>query len=206
MNTDTTDTIGLAHGAMAPPDSPTTLGGVARILFAHRSTRVVVLSAIPLLATRIVVGGWSLRDLAAAVGVALAWPMLEWVLHVAMHQPPRTLGRMRIDPELFRAHRRHHREPGVVDDLLLPWPFLTGLAVLAWTLMPALFGIGPGLTAAFVFHLGGLLNGWVHLLTHTRVRPRTRYYAWIRRTHARHHCQDHRRWFAFTGPWLGGFR
>lgn len=58
--------------------------------------------------------------------------------------------------------------------------------------------------AQTVFHVGGFLNGWVHLLTHTRVRPRSRYYAWVRRNHHLHHFKEHRRWFAFTGPWLDG--
>ncbi|MBL4687363.1 MAG: hypothetical protein JKY37_22395 [Nannocystaceae bacterium] len=107
--------------------------------------------------------------------------------------------------------KNEHPEPVFQDGEMwgqhfTPAPFLGALALVAWVLMPAMLGLGPGLSAALAFHVGGLLNGWVHLLTHSRVRPSTRYYAWVRRTHALHHCKDHRRWFAFTGPWLGGWR
>lgn len=202
--TGTPDAIGAPRSPMAPAGSPSTLRGVARVLFAHASTRTILVSGVPLVVARIALGGFGARDAMAVVGVALAWPAFEWVLHVGLHVPPIRVGRWRIDPELCRRHRRHHLHPGVVDDLLLPPRFLAGLAVLGWLGLPLLFGLRPGLTAAAALHIGGVLNGWVHLLTHTRVRPRSRYYAWVRRNHHLHHFKNHRRWFAFTGPWLDG--
>lgn len=198
------DTIGTPRAPMAPPDSPTTRRGVAWVLLRHASTKTILVSAIPLLATRLALGGFGAADGWAALGVAVVWPAFEWALHVGLHLAPFRIGRWRIDPPLCRTHRLHHLYPGVVDYLLLPPRFLAGLAALAWIGMPLLLGLRPGLTAAVMFHVCGLLNGWVHLLTHTRVRPRSRYYAWVRRTHHLHHFKDHRRWFAFTGPWMDG--
>ncbi len=191
---------------MAPEDAPRTRWAVARVLFAHRSTHVILVSLVPLLAVRAMGDRVVLGDLWAVAAVAALWPAMEWGMHVAMHAPPLAIGTWSIDPEVCRAHRRHHEHPGVVDDLLLPPLILAALAVVAWVALPWLLGRGPGWSAAVAFHIGGLLNGWVHLLTHTSVRPRTRYYAWIRKTHTLHHCKDHRRWFSFTGPWLDGWR
>ncbi len=178
---------------------------VARVLFAHRSTHVIVVSLLPLVVARAMAGPASAADLWAVAVVAVLWPAMEWSVHVVMHLPPLQVGPWSIDPQMSRAHRRHHEQPGVVDDLLLPPRVLAGLAIVAWVGLPWLFGRGPGWSAAIAFHLGGLLNGWVHLLSHSRVRPRTRYYAWVRKTHTLHHCKDHRRWFSFTGPWLDGW-
>ena len=199
---ETPDTIEAPRAPMAPAESPTTRLAVAMVLLSHASTKVILASGIPLVIVRLVLGGWSLVDLWAALAVAVLWPGFEWLLHVGLHLAPFSIGSWRIDPEVCRSHRRHHVRPGVVDDILLPPRFLFALAVVAWLELPAMFGWRTGLTAAAVFHVGGLLNGWVHLLTHTRVRPATRYYAWVRRNHHLHHFKDHRRWFAFTGPWL----
>ncbi|MBV1860199.1 MAG: sterol desaturase family protein [Nannocystaceae bacterium] len=191
---------------MAPEDAPRTRWAVARVLFGHRSTHVILVSLLPLVVVRAMAGPVGTADAWAMAIVAALWPALEWVMHVGMHVPPLSVGRWNIDPEICRSHRRHHEHPGIVDDLLLPPLVLAGLALVAWTALPWLAGRGPGWSAAIAFHVGGLLNGWVHLLTHSGVRPHTRYYAWVRKTHTLHHCKDHRRWFSFTGPWLDGWR
>ena len=204
MTVPTPDAIGRPQAPMAPPDSPTTRRGVARRLASHASTKVILASAIPLLAARLWLRGFGYADLVAAVVVATAFPIFERVLHIAMHVPPvRIFGRT-FDPELARSHRRHHVVPGTLDDMLLPPRFLLGLAAIAWLVLPWVLGPRVGWTAGVVFHLGGLLNGWVHLSTHCRVKPRTRYFAWVRRNHHLHHFKDPTRWFSFTGPWLDG--
>jgi hypothetical protein len=202
----TPDQVGAAQGPMAPPDAPTTRRAVALVLLSHGSTRVILASGTALAITRFVLGRPSAADAWAVVAVAIAWPAFEWALHIALHVPPIRIVGVRVDPPLCRRHRRHHVQPGVVDDLLLPPAFLAALAVLAWTLPPLLFGLRTGLSAALAFHAGGLANGWVHLLTHSRVRPWSRYYAWVRRNHHLHHFKDPRRWFAFTGPWMDSLR
>lgn len=191
---------------MAPENAPTTRWAVAQVLARHRSTHVILASLLPLVVVRAMAGSVVVGDVWAVGVVAVLWPAMEWGMHVAMHVPPFSLGRWTVDPHVCRSHRRHHEHPGVVDDLLLPPVILGGLAVVAWVALPWLFGRGPGFSAAVAFHIGGLLNGWVHLLTHSSVRPRTRYYAWIRKTHTLHHCKDRRRWFSFTGPWLDAWR
>ncbi len=189
---------------MAPPDSPTTRRGVARLLVSHASTKVILASAIPLLGARLCLGDFGIADAIAAVVVATAFPVFERVMHVAMHVPPIRIAGRTFDPHLARSHRRHHLVPGTLDDMLLPPRLLGGLAVVAWLVLPLVLGARVGWTAGVVFHLGGLLNGWVHLSTHCRVRPSTRYFAWVRRNHHLHHFKDPTRWFSFTGPWLDG--
>ncbi len=191
---------------MAATDAPSTRRQVARQLFGHVSTHVIVVSLLPLLVARALAGPARWADLVAVAVVVLLWPGLEWAMHVTMHVPPIAIGRWTLDPHVCRSHRRHHERPGVVDDLLLPPVLLAVLALVAWTVLPWVFGRGPGWSAAIAFHLGGLLNGWVHLLTHSHVRPRTRYYRWIRKVHTLHHCKDAGRWFAFTGPWFDAWR
>jgi len=201
---DTPETIESPRAPMAPADAPSTRLGVMMVLLSQTSTKVILVSGIPLVVVRLWLGGWSWSDLWAALVVAVLWPGFEWLLHKGLHLAPFCVGSIRIDPKVCQSHRRHHVRPGVVDDILLPPAFLFALAGVAWLKLPAVFGWRIGLTAAAVFHIGGFLNGWVHLLTHSRVRPASRYYAWVRRNHHLHHFKEHRRWFAFTGPWLDG--
>jgi hypothetical protein len=187
---------------MADPRGPDTLEGVARVYFAHRSTRVILASLIPLVAVRIWLGAWRPWDAGIALITTAAWPFFEWIFHIVIHlRPTRILG-VTFDPLPSREHRLHHVDPTIVDHTLLPPRTLFLIAVASVVGFGLLLGPGLGLTAAICLHLGGLANGWTHLLTHTRYRPRSRFYRWVRRTHTLHHFKNEGYWFAFTGPFV----
>jgi sterol desaturase/sphingolipid hydroxylase (fatty acid hydroxylase superfamily) len=190
------------RGPMAPPDGPDTLAGVARVYFAHKSTLLILASALPLLAFRIYLGDWGLRDLYALAVAAVGWPVFEWVFHVLIHLPPPRIGGRTLDMLPAREHRLHHIDPTIVDHTLMPRGVIVILAALSIGGFWMLLGTPLGLTAALCFHLGGLLNGWVHLLTHMPYAPRSRFFRWVRRTHLLHHFKNERYWFAFTGPFV----
>lgn len=190
------------RGPMADPRAPRTLPGVARVYFAHLSTRIILASLLPLLAARVWLGGWTGRDLGIVAVAVVAWPFFEWVFHVVIHLRPVRLGRFTLDTVAAREHRLHHVDPTVVDHTLLPPSALVVMAALSAVGFPLLLGPRPGLTAAICFHLGGLANGWVHLLTHMPYAPRSRFFRWVRRTHTLHHFKNERYWMAFTGPFV----
>jgi hypothetical protein len=190
------------RGPMAPPDGPTTLAGVARVYFAHRTPRTILASLVPLSALRVYVGQWSPRDFVALLIAVFAWPVFEWVFHWFTHLPPLRIGGRVIDLMPAREHRLHHIDPTIIDHTLLPpgaIVVLGGASVAGFWLW---LGAPLGLTAAICFHLGGLLNGWVHVLTHMPYAPRTRFFRWVRRTHLLHHFKSEHYWFAFTGPFV----
>jgi sterol desaturase/sphingolipid hydroxylase (fatty acid hydroxylase superfamily) len=93
-------------------------------------------------------------------------------------------------------------DPTIVDHTLLPPSALAVMALGSIAGFTWWLGARLGLTAAICFHLGGLANGWVHLLTHMPYAPRTRFFRWVRRTHALHHFKNEGYWFAFTGPFV----
>ncbi len=185
---------------MAAPDSPRTLAGVARWYFAHRCTSFILASMTPLLVLRLFQSNWALADGLIALVAVLAWPFFEYAFHVAIHLPPLRFGAFRLELEAARRHRQHHLDPTRIDDVLLPMDALVFLAVVSIVGFWWLLGWPLGLTAAICFHLGGLANGWVHLLTHSNYSPQGRYYSWVRRSHLLHHFKSDRYWFAFTGP------
>lgn len=192
----------LVRGPMAPPDGPDTLVGVARVYFAHRSTLLILASAVPLTVLRLRLDAWSLRDLYALLIAAVAWPVFEWVFHMLIHLPAPRVGGRELDLLPAREHRLHHIDPTIVDHTLMPPVVIVVLAIVSTLGFWWMLGSPLGLTAAICFHLGGLLNGWVHLLTHMPYTPRGRFFKWVRRTHLLHHFKNERYWFAFTGPFV----
>ena len=144
--------------------------------------------------------------LALVATLALTGPV-EWIIHLyLLHAPPdawvsRTLG-------TGAGHRKHHLDPPDVDYLLLrgvdaavnaaglgvitamwsvPLMWLTGASV-----------IGGFLTGWTLAALGLLHYEWVHLLVHTRYRPRTRYYRTLERRHRLHHFRNEHYWLGVT--------
>lgn len=187
---------------MADPRGPNTLPGVARLYFGHISTRVILASLIPLLLVRIGLGRWRPWDAGILLITVVAWPFFEWVFHVLSHRPPLRVGRITFDSPPAREHRLHHIDPTIVDHVLLPPSALAVMSAGSIAGCWWLLGTHLGITAAICFHLGGLANGWVHLLAHTRYVPRTRFFQWVRRIHTLHHFKDEGYWFGFTGPFV----
>jgi hypothetical protein len=190
-------------------NSPATLRDCVRAFSSYSSPRTLAGIVAVALATRLWLGSWSLADLAIAGGFALFWPLNEWLIHVfILHWRPLQVGGRTLDFHTPKTHRAHHREPWRLDLVLIPlrvysWaPLLIGAAwlALAPTTPQALTGI------AIHFALS-LHYEWVHFLTHTRYRPRSRHYERLWRNHRLHHFKNEHYWYGVTmtsgDRWLG---
>lgn len=179
-----------------------------RMFAASGSARVLAVAAVVLVAARVAFDGAPGRAdlLAVAVTLAITGPV-EWIIHrFLLHAPPdawasRVLG-------TGTGHRRHHLDPPDVDWLLLRWVdaavFVTafGLVTAGWS-VPLMWLTGAPIVAGFLSAwacaaLGLLHYEWVHLLVHTRYRPRTRYYRGLARHHRLHHFRNERYWLGVT--------
>ena len=172
------------------------------------SPRVLAAFFAAFLAARIVVGGWSWRDLAVAAALIAAQPFTEWLIHVfLLHSRPRRLGRITIDLPTARMHRWHHRNPTVLEGVLIPGALIAGFLVpvtvtmwlLSWPL--ALTGgshVGLWLVLMMVSCLLVASYEWCHFLIHTPYRPKSRYYRNIWRSHRLHHFKNEHFWFGVS--------
>ncbi len=157
---------------------------------------------------------WFLRGLSGrprfsdglvGAGVAAFWPMQEWWAHKhLLHMEPSE----RKDPFFARAHRAHHRDPKDLARILLPREVSRGAMPAAFLvfqlLMPtrrmAFTALGTYATMAVVYE-------WTHYLVHTGYKPKSKFFARVRRNHHLHHYRNENNWFGFTIPhvdaWFG---
>ncbi|MEO8600997.1 MAG: sterol desaturase family protein [bacterium] len=186
--------------SLAESDNPQTLREALPVFLRHGSPRIVLAAAGIAVVARLAVGEWSLGDLVAVVGLALYWPIQEWLIHVFIlhYQPVQVFGRS-LDFRVPRKHREHHRRPWEIPILFIPMqsflyslPLLIGLwLMLAPTRAIALTGIAAHLVLAAHYE-------WVHFLVHTRVQPRTALYQRLWRNHRLHHFKNEHYWFGVT--------
>src|SRR5690348_12602144 len=102
-----------------------TLSAAAREFWRHPSPLVLALTFVGAVAARIVVGDWQLTDVVLPVLMVAAFPVLEWIIHVAiLHWRPRTVGPLTMDPLLARKHREHHCDPRKIELIFIPWQSL----------------------------------------------------------------------------------
>lgn len=177
-------------------------------LFAVRgSARVLAAATTILLVARLAVGDWGRGDVIVVVATVAITGPVEWIIHkYLLHAPEnawtsRTLG-------TGIGHRQHHLDPPDIDWLLLRGVdaavFVTAFGAvtagwsipLMWITGSAL--LGPFLTAWTCAALGLLHYEWVHLLVHTRYRPRTPYYRRLARNHRLHHFRNEQYWLGVT--------
>ena len=95
----------------------------ALIFFLKNRTPQLLIAQLLLFAgTRLYLGNFSLSELWLVLGIAVYWPLQEWVLHwQLLHFKPRKIGRFTIDPIASRVHRYHHRHPWVLEPPFCPF-------------------------------------------------------------------------------------
>jgi sterol desaturase/sphingolipid hydroxylase (fatty acid hydroxylase superfamily) len=128
-------------------------------------------------------------------------PFFEWALHrYVLHAPPIPLGAGAVDPGA--AHRGHHLAPDDVAGALLGVRYAlwdgAGVGVLAAAVGTAAVGPAGALPAAATGEAGLLAYEWLHLLSHSGYRPRTRWFRRLRAAHLRHHFRDDRANYGVT--------
>lgn len=178
-------------------------------LFARRGSAQVLAAAVLVLAVaRVLFGGAPGRgDLIAPLTTIAITGTVEWIIHkYLLHAPldswtSRTLG-------TGAGHHQHHLDPNDVDWLLLRGVdaavFVTafGVVTAAWS-VPLMWITGSSvlggfLTAWLCAAIGLLHYEWVHLMVHTRYRPRTRFYKGLARHHRLHHYRNEHYWLGVT--------
>jgi sterol desaturase/sphingolipid hydroxylase (fatty acid hydroxylase superfamily) len=175
------------------------------VFASHPSARAITVAVTTLVAARVGLGEAGRGEVIAPLAtVVLAGPV-EWVVHRDVLHSSRRRSPLR---SLGAGHRRHHEQPGDLRWLLMSAGEAT-LAVLAigvlsaaWSIpLAILVGASPAGTFLTAWASGSLWllhYEWVHLLVHTRYRPRTRRYAQLARQHRLHHHRDERSWFGIT--------
>lgn len=184
------------------------LGDCARAFLRFPSPRVLVAFLALFLALRIAIGDWSWRDLAVAALLVALQPFTEWTIHVfLLHSKPRRIGPLSLDLPTARAHRWHHREPRVLEAVLIPgWmiagflaPVILFMWLLSWPL--ALLGgdhLALWLTLLIVSSAMVGVYEWCHFIIHTPYVPKSRYYRRIWRSHRLHHFKNEHYWFGVS--------
>jgi hypothetical protein len=190
----------------------TSLGEAARAFARSSSGRVIALATCLATAVRLALGNWSLGDGLAVRVVVVALGPVEWIIHRRLlHAEP---GSMLAELLGTRdSHERHHRDPDDVEWLLLRRPNAIGscLAIVAPVAATvealSLIGLSPnaaslaraiGATVVFTGLLALLHYEWVHLLVHSRYRPRSRYYSRLAKNHRLHHFRNESYWLGVT--------
>jgi hypothetical protein len=177
-----------------------TLAEAGREFWRHASPRVLCLTFGGALLARIVVGDWQLTDVLLPALLVATFPVLEWIIHVAiLHWRPRSIGRFAVDPLLARKHREHHCDPRKIELIFIPsqsllWVIPTAVAI-ALVAFPRL---GLGLTYLVSITALGLFYEWMHYLIHTDYKAKTSVYRAIWRNHRRHHFKNEHYWFTVT--------
>ena len=185
-----------------------TLRDCARAFARFDSPRVMAAFLAAILAARIAVGGWGWLDLAAAATLVALQPFTEWIIHVTLlHSKPHRLGPLTLDLPTARAHRWHHREPKLLEAVLIPgWMiagFLLPVLLVMWLLSwpGTLLGgdhVALWLTLMAVSCVLVGVYEWSHFLIHTPYTPKSRYYRRIWRSHRLHHFKNEHYWFGVS--------
>lgn len=176
------------------------------------SAQVLLACVVVFVVARAAVGGFGIDgfgrgDAVVVVTTLLITGTVEWVIHkFLLHAPAdawttRTLG-------TGIGHRQHHVDPTDIDWLMLRgidaavFVAAFGIVTAAWSVpLLTLTGstvLGPFLTAWGLAALGLAHYEWVHLLEHTRYRPKSRYYKRLEWHHRLHHFRNEHYWLGIT--------
>lgn len=196
----------LAAQRLAADESPSarrrslTLGEAWAEFVRHPSPWMIGTFLLAAVVARAVVGGGAWWELLIPVGLIALFPVIEWVIHVAiLHWRPRSLGPVTIDSLLARDHRAHHADPRDLPLVFIPW------RALVW-LLPAYVAVAllttPTTSSALTLLVSvyGIMAGyeWTHYLVHSDYRPRSAWYRSVWRNHRLHHYKNEHYWFTVT--------
>ena len=198
-------TTGASAGARA--DALATKREILQ-LFVHRGSPRVLAGAIVLIASvRLVVGDFGRGDVIAVAVTLAITGTVEWIIHkYLLHAPPESWATRRLGTGT--GHHQHHLDPPDVEWLMLRsldgavFVGAFGLVTAAWSI-PLMWITGSSLLGGFLTAwlcaaVGLLHYEWVHLMVHTRYRPRTRYYKALARNHRLHHYRNEHYWLGVT--------
>ncbi len=189
-------------------DALATKRDIARVLASAGSVRVLAVAAVVLSAVRLGVGGGFGRGDVVAVAATVAMTgTVEWIIHrYLLHAPLDSWTTRRLGTGI--GHHQHHLDPPAIESLMLGGVdaavFIAtfGIVTASWSL-PLMWVTGSSLA-------GGYLTAWlcaavgllhyemVHLMVHTRYRPRLRYYRSLARNHRLHHFRNEHYWLGVT--------
>lgn len=176
----------------------------------HFSGKAVLTAIVLVGAIRVAVGGWTWADLAVPFVMIAAQPFVEWFIHkYLLHLKPFEFRGKKVDIYTARAHRRHHKDPSLLDQTLLhPSEILGSMFLIALTAAPLFGGLLALISgnAFFPLYLSGLFWSyvglyryeWSHFLIHTPYIPKTRFFRAIWRNHRLHHFKHEDYWMGVT--------
>ncbi len=149
---------------------------------------------------RVAWGGWSRWDALVPVVILAWWPIQEWLIHVhILHLKPFTVRGRKVDPEVSRKHRRHHRNPLFLEDVFIPARALVGGVLFHWLVWPLVMpSFALALTTIAVYLSFTLHYEWVHMICHTPWVPRSRFYNRLWRNHRLHHFKNEHYWMGVS--------
>ena len=176
------------------------LGQAWRQFWRHPSPWIIAAFLVGAVVYRATLWTASWTELIVPVALVVFFPVIEWVIHVAvLHWRPRRVGGVPVDSLLSRKHREHHADPRVLPLVFIPWqvelwvlPSFVVVAVLAF----------PGQAAGATFLVAAVAlmfnYEWVHYLVHSDYRPRSRAFRAVWRNHRLHHYKNEHYWFTVT--------
>ncbi len=181
--------------------SARTLPGAIHLFFRFAVPLLFLATLAGWLPVRLWLADFSVVDLTIVAGVAIYWPIQEWVLHnYALHFTPRTVLGLRIDPWFSQVHRYHHRHPDVLERVFLPTGFIALISPVHWAAWLLLLPAPQAVTGILSLTLASLIYEWVHYLVHTPYKPQSAWFTRVRRNHMLHHFKNEHYWHAFTVP------
>ncbi|MCA9718202.1 MAG: sterol desaturase family protein [Myxococcales bacterium] len=185
-----------------PPRRVDTLGQALRLFLRFPSPPAMLFAALVPGVARLALGDFTRAELWVPVIILTYWPLQEWVAHrYLQHMKPRTVLGRRFDPGFAQTHRLHHREPWRLEPTFVPLRAIAiayVINVVFWTLVTPTLRMA--LTGVSLFSCMAIVYEWLHFLTHTSYRPRSRYLARVFRNHRLHHFKHEGYWFGFTVP------
>src|SRR5579875_3641932 len=154
-----------------------TLSDCWRSFIRRPSPRMLGLAILAALVLRGLLGHGSWRDAVWVVGLLAVTPPIEWLIHVyLLHAKPWRIGRVTVDLMAAREHRAHHREPSILDGVLIPpYAVVLFVAMIALTVWVMAFPIAlilggdrlpQAATGLVVAYLILASYEWCHFLIH----------------------------------------